>query len=483
MYKHGRLEWILVSGVILVFLALSAVPLLSLPLHVPLNYNEGWNAYFSQAAMHHGVLYPPLNSMANNNYPPLSFYIVGVVGWLTGDNIVGGRLVAVLSMCLVARNVLEFCRWLGADVRLACLGMGIFLLGVYEVMPDYIGIDDPHFLAYALVTSGALIFLKAEDAICWKSILLSAVLITAAGLVKHSVISLPMALCVWAIFYNRARLSVFLFFLFIVGLIAGALVYFAWGRPMIDSVLLGARLTSVKRAAVLTLQDWPFIVPYALMTVIGGTGVRVRSRVFFVLLYLVCSIANGFWMLSGYGVNQNVMCDAVIAGALGAVAFAIAVSESMRHMGGERHPARWLVILLTVLPAVVASLYSYVTTPYLRFASSVRDQHEWRQLYRTLSLSHGEVACETLAVCYWAGKPLEVDFFNYGQKLLTGRVYANAPSGFLDKVVRKSYAYVVIENDFLASRRFPPFLEDALFANYQPVQLVANKEWLMVPRR
>jgi hypothetical protein len=36
----------------------------------------------------------------------------------------------------------------------------------------------------------------------------------------------------------------------------------------------------------------------------------------------------------------------------------------------------------------------------------------------------GPVACETAALCYWAGKGFEVDFFNARQALLTGRAGA-----------------------------------------------------------
>src|SRR5437660_10308378 len=39
-------------------------------LHVPLDPNEGWNAYHAAAAMAAGNPYPPAGSLMVNNYPP-----------------------------------------------------------------------------------------------------------------------------------------------------------------------------------------------------------------------------------------------------------------------------------------------------------------------------------------------------------------------------------------------------------------------------
>ena len=41
------------------------------------NPNEGWNAFQAMRALGAGPLYPPPGGLTGNNYPPLSFYIVG----------------------------------------------------------------------------------------------------------------------------------------------------------------------------------------------------------------------------------------------------------------------------------------------------------------------------------------------------------------------------------------------------------------------
>ena len=114
----------------LVVLATLAAPSFS-PSPSPLlkNYNEGWNAYHIAAAMTDPAsLYPAEASLFANNYPPLSFFIVGEVARLTGDAIIAGRMVAFVStlgtgICLaLAARAMGCSRWQAADCRAAVLG-------------------------------------------------------------------------------------------------------------------------------------------------------------------------------------------------------------------------------------------------------------------------------------------------------------------------------------------------------------------------
>ncbi|GFZ93968.1 ArnT family glycosyltransferase [Dyella caseinilytica] len=480
--QHGRLERILIGVVLLQFLALVTIPLCAIPLHVSRNYDEGWNAYFAQIAMHGGVLYPPIDAMVANNYPPLSFYLVGAVGKMVGDNVVAGRLLSVLSLIVVSINVGRLSRWLGAGRSLAVLASALFLLGVYTLIPGYMATDDPQFLAHAFVTWGALIFLKANAERLWKSMLLSALLIVVGGLIKHNVISLPLTLCTWALFYDRRRLGVFLAASFVVGVAACIMVYMSWGMAMVRDVLFNPRLVWLGRALLTMEYVLRFLLPYLIMTIVGWVLLGRRDKASFVVLYLASSMLNGFWMLAGAGVNLNMLCDAVIALTLGVVLFVQALSDDgwpVRMLHGH---AKTVACLLVVLPWMAASLFVYISRPGTHNVDALVHAHQWEELSRTLSLSKGEVACETLAVCYWAHKPMEIDFFNYGQKLYARSAYADAPAGFLVKVTQKSYAYVVIEKSSLSDPRLPLVLMRALFENYKPVEIVADEEVLLVPR-
>src|SRR5947209_10161883 len=81
----------------LALLPLLARNILAIPVLAPLDPNEGWNAAHALAAMAGGTLYPSPQSLMVNNYPPLSFYIVGALARLTGDAVIAGRILSLIS--------------------------------------------------------------------------------------------------------------------------------------------------------------------------------------------------------------------------------------------------------------------------------------------------------------------------------------------------------------------------------------------------
>ena len=90
-------------------------------------YNEGWNAYHAAAAMTGGTLYPRAPSLMVNNYPPLSFFIVGAVGRLVGDMIVAGRVVSLVSTLVAGWTVFAIARRMGVGAMLALFAVLLFL--------------------------------------------------------------------------------------------------------------------------------------------------------------------------------------------------------------------------------------------------------------------------------------------------------------------------------------------------------------------
>ena len=74
-------------------------------LNVEIENNEGWNAYFADAAMGKMPLYPSADQLITNNYPPLSFYIVGLAGRFIGDPVLAGRLLSLVAVVGCANDI------------------------------------------------------------------------------------------------------------------------------------------------------------------------------------------------------------------------------------------------------------------------------------------------------------------------------------------------------------------------------------------
>src|SRR5580658_1716305 len=101
-----RLSAVFVWGAVAA-LALAVAPLLTRNLlaisrHVPLDPNEGWNAAHTLARLAGKGLHPPPQGWMVNNYPPLSFYLVGAIARKSGDIIATGRAISFVAFLLTA---------------------------------------------------------------------------------------------------------------------------------------------------------------------------------------------------------------------------------------------------------------------------------------------------------------------------------------------------------------------------------------------
>ncbi len=116
-------------------------------MRIPLNYNEGWLAFYAARAVHGGVLYPPPGAFTTNNYPPLSFYLTGALAAAVGDNVVAGRLIAIAALGLAAGGIGVCARRLGARAPAAATGAILFLLFNLTFFHTYVAMADPQWLA------------------------------------------------------------------------------------------------------------------------------------------------------------------------------------------------------------------------------------------------------------------------------------------------------------------------------------------------
>ncbi len=77
----------------------------------------------------------------------------------------------------------------------------------------------------------------------------------------------------------------------------------------------------------------------------------------------------------------------------------------------------------------------------------------------------GDVACERLALCYWAGKPFILDFSNYGQKLRR-----HDPAGLAQALRRRAFSAIVSVRDKrygAYNSRLPASYNRLIEANYR----------------
>jgi len=100
----------------------------------------------------------------------------------------------------------------------------------------------------------------------------------------------------------------------------------------------------------------------------------------------------------------------------------------------------------------------------------------WQQSIARIASAKGDVACEMLSLCYWAGRSSVIDFFNFGQ-------YARLHPEFADPMLGHIQAgglALIQEDGTTGSRRLPATVNAAIAERYRPQQ--SSPTSLLVPK-
>ena len=416
----------------------------TLGLHISFDYNEGWNAYHAMEAMSGQSPYPPPSSFMSNNYPPISFYIVGIIGRILGDNIVAGRVVSLAAFIATAWGIFAQARVLGADCPSAVFGAA-FYMTVLLFDYNYVGMNDPQLLGQAFGMWGLYFSTLPRRAPH-----VAALLFAVAFFTKDNLIVQPVAALLWLLAVDR-RAAVKLAGYGIAAGLAGILIFnFTYGQSLFE-VLASPRVYSVTRAIARFggFLETAFI-PIAASTVLFAR-VPIDRSWRFCIIYLALSLGAGFVFLGGAGTAGNLLFDAVIALAL-AAALGLKNTNSRAPLFG----ACFFVPAMAIIAfhAVTGSFYPRYWGDGAKLSVTAR-------AIAAIHYQPGPVACDTLALCYWAGKPAEIDFFAMRQAIASG---ARSPRALAHALANRRYTLIVADmNKAFAGS---PEILDALHANY-----------------
>ncbi|HEX3973205.1 MAG TPA: hypothetical protein VHX19_17885 [Stellaceae bacterium] len=452
----------------LVLLALAAIvavllvaPMTTIHSHLLNNYSEGWNAYLAKLAAAGSALYPDRLALTTNNYPPLSFYIVGHLGAWLGDDIFAGRLVALLSVLAVTANVFLVLRLLRASRISAGFGALLFLAYTLSVYFAHIIIDDPIWLAEALASTGLVIFLKSrggKHAI--SGALLALVAIVAGLLVKHSVLALPVALFLWCLCYDRKAFVAWL----VGGTVLTAAVIAAfdaiYGANFFIDVLMHQRVYSIRHLVmniqILVVPYLPLMMGAVALWLLDGRHPMVRL----IALYVIFAAFIGIFFLGGVGVVDGVLFDLTIALAIGCGL----LIDRLQQAYGRRKPAWAAAAMLMAASPVMAALPLSLFQMNDAMSQAAAKNAAVNADVAFIAGTNGPAACQTLALCYWAGKPETLDFYNTNQKIAKGLLGEEAIATLIEK---RYFAVVELDTAPPPEQSLPEAAIESLHALYR----------------
>jgi hypothetical protein len=378
----------------LLALALAALPLLArnilaIPLHVPLDPNEGWNAAHALAVMAGQPLYPPPDSLMVNNYPPLSFYLVSALTRLTGDAVTAGRVLSLLSFLGVCGGIALVVRQMGCGTR-GRLFAALFFAAILLIGSDYVGMADFQLTGHAIQLAALLLLLRGQT--------IAAALAFAASLfLKHNMLALPLAAAAWLLWQDRRAGLRFIACGIAAGLLGLVLFHLAYGVSLL-SQLASPRLVSLANVRIAVAQLWWAVLPLAALFTLRGPWKN------FCVLYAAAALTLGLVFAAGDGVDANAFFD---------LAIACALALGLASQSGSTCP----LAACSAAPLLLFLVFHWTDNNFFFTrdfaAQSARD-------ITFLKSRPGPALCDQLSLCLWAGKAAEVDVFNIGEAIKTG---------------------------------------------------------------
>ncbi len=466
---HGQGEWtprarrLALSATIVVLLMMLG-RLWWLPAHASLNVNEGWNAGHVARAFGAGLLYPSPDALFANNYPPLSFFVVGLVEPIVGDAIIAGRIVSLLSQIAVGLAIYVIAGRLVRDRLFAAAAAGLFAALSVTILRKYLAMNDPQWLGQAFM-AWALVLLvprRVGARLGAGTVIAAAALVVAGGLVKHNLVAIPIAVTLWLWFTDRRPLWIWVSSGALMAVIALAGLYAIWGADVFAQVLGPARSYSLRRMLVHGVPLLLFILPGLLAARPLLAAWRSDTRLLLPLLFLGSAVPTAFLQRSGAGVDINAIFETMIA-----FSIVVPVGCSLRM---ER-PWRWYA--LAFVPPI-AFLPVAAVADIRELAGRGEAERHWRPFIEQIARADGPVACDDQSICHWAGRQSALDFFALKQRLVKGEQPA-----LTEALARKEIAMIAMRssNPGWHENRLIP----AIRRHYRTVYEADGTE-LLVPR-
>lgn len=383
---------------------------------------EGWNAYWQDAAAAGLRLYPPADALTLNNYPPLSFYALGYLGRLFGDNLFVGRAISIIGLIVVAIEIFAIIQILGERIAGAAVGALWYLAIMARNSTTYIGANDPQLAGQAIMGAG-LVWLLLRDR-KGKSPLPTLLLMVVAGFWKHNMIGIPLTSAVWLL-ARRGRNVVFPILASGLAALAGlGLCVALHGFDFVSNLLATRQYAWANVLTNVGHLQWSAIALAIWASWAWSDRDSPAAR--FSALHISIGLSACLLQWFGHGVSGNAEFDFLIALGVGVgLAFSrIHTSWLASRIGvGRSRDMMIAILLLRLIAAERQETLLVMLSP--EFRSKFQDGEKVSRIEADqIARTRGDVACSNKVVCRAAGKPFVVDEFKMEELVATAKATA-----------------------------------------------------------
>jgi len=403
--------------------------------------NEGWNAYHADAAMGGGVLYPSPDMLIVNNYPPLSFFVLGWLGWIFGDALYVGRVISLLSVLGLGALIARVVRQLGGGSASAAIAALWFIATMARSYNRFVGMDDPQLTAQLIMLAALSWFLVRDKA--GKSAEPPILLMVVAGFWKHNIIAMPATVLAWLWLrdgWRAWRPTAVGAAAAIIGL---AICIAIWGDVFIANLLTPRPWRLMRAIGGIGRAQW--ILPALAIWALWAWSERETFVARFTGLWLGIAFVTFVVQWGGEDILDNAQFDLVIATAVGlGIAFdRVGATDFARRYG---IPAARATVVLILVVRLLATLriepFLILFDPAYRAEFYVHAQAARDDAARVAAIP-GPVACTVKIVCRMAGKPYVWDDFRTDMI-----IYSGAAKGLDAPGLIRQHGYTYYENDY-----------------------------------
>jgi hypothetical protein len=380
---------------------------------------EAWNAYFQDAAALGHQLYPSADRLIANNYPPLSFYVIGNLGRVFGDNLFVGRAVSIVALVSLSAEIFLAVRILAGGIVGAAVGALWYAAMMANHSELYIGTNDPQ-LAGEAIMGAALVWFLARDR-SGRSAQPPLFLMVIAGFWKHNIIAMPLTAIAWLLLRDGRRAARPVLVSAAAALVGLSLCTAIFGRPFLQNLFATREYAWAHVVGHIGHLQWS-----ALALLIWGCwawSARGSRAARFTTLHVGIGLATCILQWFGHGVGRNAEFDLIIALGIGVGVAFERIETSLLAMRIGTGRSRDLLLILLVLRLVVSDRQGsalVLLSPQFRSSFAAGQQIVRDEAARVAAMP-GDIFCRNKLVCRAAGKPFVVDEFKMEELVATGK--------------------------------------------------------------
>jgi MFS family permease len=392
-------------------------PVMRLGYVYQINYSEGTNVYHAAEAMEGLTLYsnPLADPLTPVDYPPLSFFLVGITGNILGSYLIAGRFVALASLLFMTVLTPILLHQRGVHWK-AGIFAGLAILALFAAYaPEYVGMNDPHCLGLVFTLLGVYLYVISGNN--WLGLVLSSCAMMTGIFATQN--TFPALLAVGLdIFFRSPRRGFFwlglsLLLFYFLDFLSG----YHFGRLFRGQFMFPVELSITSIMQQFSRFDIPFLFLVLTATwsaLFAAFNSRLRVFSFYLGAAFLCSLY--FSSGSAQGVSQ--FFDLFLAMGLLLGITLEQITEAFPSIPTLQKAFIWLIPPLLTLALLFhipdrlprensENLLASIQTSFQQDAAYLRQQP-------------GRVLCENLLLCYMAGKPLEMDLLAASELAIRG---------------------------------------------------------------